>query len=686
MSSTGILYNANGSLVHKPDYAIPVQTVSVNNFTYDIPINPKAFTLFGDAYRRGDFTNLNKESYEWHELWDEQYRYCKYGIDLGGKFMSGDLYGYINFGTIRIIEEDSKGNEVTKKKKSGPPELRDIEWILDQEITRAKRNKKNLLYITGRRGGKSYYGSWRQASQSLFHGQNTVIAVGHDDKGQIIYNMAKDHLIGLVNTEFFLPYNDTKGNNLGISYGYEYKEEDGGGFNSGFVWHNFGGAIHVRNFKNNPTAANGLDAVEVCFEEIGMFNNFKLAYSNSEFLWKDGSEVYGFALAQGTGGDMESGSLDAAEVFEKPEAYNFNYFHDGQSEKKICMFLPGYYADNNVRNKSGIVDPVEGVKRIEAERERRKEDQVLYYQYLQNMPLKWKEAFLRNSGGKFQAALIAAQIERIESDPLLANLAVYGYMTFENGLPVFKPDGKLRPVDYPVISTTDKTGCVTVYEPPTMSNGRVVARLYGGGYDPVQQDKISVTSKSIHSVIIWKRVYNPAGEITDTEVANYSGRNEGDHDEEQIMLLLLYYGAECLYENMNNSFKKFLENKQRIYLLAPSPTSVISNAIETSVVDREYGIHMTTGIRKYGENQIYKWIGTEYTEGHYNIEKIYDLWLLKELLMYDGETNADRVDSLMLALMKNQADGDADIGIETERDLFHTDHAYTTQQTSYSLY
>lgn len=680
------LRNPDGSLAVKPNYVIPIQTVQVNNHSYDIPINPKAFTLFGDAYRRGDFNNLNKESYEYQSMWDEQYRYCKYGIDIGGKYMSGDLYGYINFGVIRIIEEDSKGNVVTKKKKSGPPELRDIEWILDQEIARAKYNKKNLLYITGRRGGKSFYGSWRQASQSLFHGQNTVIAVGHDDKGQIIYNMAKDHLIGLANTEFFLPFNDIKGNNLGLSYGYEYKEELNGEFNSGFIWHNFGGAIHVRNFKNNPTAANGLDAVEVCFEEIGMFNNFKLAYSNSEFLWKDGSEVYGFALAQGTGGDMESGSLDAAEVFEKPEAYNFNYFHDGLSEKKICMFLPGYYADNNVRNKSGIVDPVEGTKRIEEERERRKDDQVLYYQYLQNMPLKWKEAFLRNSGGKFQSAKIAAQIERIESDPLLSKLAVHGYMSFKDGEVVFKPDANAKPVDYPVISTTDLKGCVTILEPPSLINGRVIARLYGSGYDPVQQDKLSVTSKSIHSCTIKKRIYNPAGEITDTVVASYSGRNEGDHDEEQIMLLLLYYGAECLYENMNNAFKHYLTGKGRIYLLAPSPTNVISNAIEVSVVDREYGIHMTTGIRKYGENLIYKWIGTEYSEGHYNIEKIYDLLLLRELLMYDGETNADRVDSFMLSLMKDQADGDAEIGAEQERDLFHSDHAYTPGQTTYALW
>jgi hypothetical protein len=303
-------------------------------------------------------------------MWDEQFLYCKYGISLGGKFMSGDLYSYINFGTIRIVEEDSRGNVTTKKKREGPPELRDLEWILDQEIARAKFNKRNLLYITGRRAGKSYYGSWRQVSQSLFHKQNTVIAVGHDDKGQIIYNMAKDHLLGLVNTEFFLPFNDIKGNNLGLTYGYEYKDETDGGFKSGFIWHNFGGNIHVRNFKNNPTAANGLDAVEVCFEEIGMFNNFKLAYSNSEFLWKDGSEVYGFAIAQGTGGDMEGGSLDAAQVFEKPEAYGFNYFHDGLSEKKICMFLPGYYGDNNVRNKSGIVDPVEGERRIQEEREK----------------------------------------------------------------------------------------------------------------------------------------------------------------------------------------------------------------------------------------------------------------------------------------------------------------------------
>src|SRR5260221_22926 len=69
-------------------------------------INNNCFTEFGKAWKRGDFARLNPYSYEYTELWKEQAKRCREGYSVGGKYCSGKLYGYVNFGTIELLEND----------------------------------------------------------------------------------------------------------------------------------------------------------------------------------------------------------------------------------------------------------------------------------------------------------------------------------------------------------------------------------------------------------------------------------------------------------------------------------------------------------------------------------------------------------------------------------------------------
>ncbi len=87
-------------------------------------INSEEFRRFGIALRKGEFNNLNKNSYEYKQIWQEQLDYCLNGITIGGVKMSGRLYAYINFGTIELLKDNGKGKEV------GSPKLRDVEWLV----------------------------------------------------------------------------------------------------------------------------------------------------------------------------------------------------------------------------------------------------------------------------------------------------------------------------------------------------------------------------------------------------------------------------------------------------------------------------------------------------------------------------------------------------------------------------
>ena len=198
--------------------------------------------------------------------------------------------------------------------------------------------------------------------------------------------------------------------------------------------------------------------------------------------------------------------------------------------------------------------------------------------------------------------------------------------------------------------------------------------MYKGGFDPVQQEVKAVTSSSINSFYIYKTVYNPAHQLCDIIVACYNGRKlTSEADFEEVRKLAHYYGlqSELLYENMSTRFKTFLEYKRGLHMLSPTPHT-LSNIIKDSVVDRLYGVHANTQIRRHFESLIRDWLLAEFSPGRFNVERIYDVNLLRELLAYDGEVNCDRVDALGFALMKREADFNipARTSIEDEVDFF----------------
>ena len=67
----------------------------------DLSIN---YNYFNEVARKG-IPKMNPVSREYREWWVEQRRRCVEGYSVGGKFMSGYQYGYINFGTIEVYNE-----------------------------------------------------------------------------------------------------------------------------------------------------------------------------------------------------------------------------------------------------------------------------------------------------------------------------------------------------------------------------------------------------------------------------------------------------------------------------------------------------------------------------------------------------------------------------------------------------
>lgn len=631
-------------------------------------VNPREFIRFRLSLERGDFKNINPKSYEYDTIWKDQLDKCVNGISIGGVRMSGRLYAYVNFGTIEVLEEGN--TKIKKGKVKGAPHLRDVEWLVFGYIEEAIKQSKNLMWISGRRGGKSYIGSFLSIYEFLFNPIGKSIIGAFDSKKVLdCLDKAKEHLDSFQTTPFKM--NLLKSTHE-ITAGWMEKNDAKQWISKGL-----GRSVSHVNFKNNDTAANGKSCNFFYFEEVGMFNNLIDAYNAATPCWKEGTYSFGWALLAGTGGDMEAGSIDAQKMFNEPDIYNLLAFSDDDKERTTkyyipplpyefkrsqganCgFFLPATMVLNQYKDENGFTD-VEGARQylIEEREKLLKASQLTaYYNQMQYYPFTIDEAFLAGTTDIFPTALLQRRCEELMEKGGSNAYGVRGSMIIEEGkegkeTALFEANDKMKQVSFPMKQGEDKTGCVVIYEHPYRDTaGDIPSKLYIAGCDPYTQDQADTTT-SLGSTIIYKRLIN-SDETHYLIVAEYVGRPlTAENFYEQTRRLLMYYNALCLYENNVPGLKPYFERKKSLRYLAEQP-DITKELIERSDVKRQYGINMSAKVKFYMLERIKSWLLEERGEGLCNIDKILSLNLLKELINYNDKGNFDRVISLGLVMIQ----------------------------------
>ncbi len=629
-------------------------------------INPREFTRFRTSLERGEFKNINPRSYEYDTIWKEQLDKCVNGTSVGGVKMSGRLYAYVNFGVIELISD----NPAIRRKVVGAPHLRDVEWLVFGYIEEAIKASKNLMWISGRRGGKSYIGSFLSIYEFIFDDIGKSI-IGAFDNTKILdcVKKAKDHLNNFQTTPFRMNLNKTKNE---IVAGWSEKDDKGQWIEKGL-----GRSVSYVNFKNNDTAANGKSCNFFYFEEVGMFNNLIDSYNAATPCWKDGTVATGWALLAGTGGDMEAGSIDAQKMFNEPDTYNLLAFSDDEKERRTryyipplpyefkrsqgaqCgFFLPATMVLNQYKDENGFTDIKGATEFLLKEREElvKASQLTAYYNKMQYYPFTIDEAFLAGHTDIFPTALLQKRCEELMEKGGVNSYGVRGSMIIEETgdgreIALFEANDKLKQVSFPIKQGEDKTGCVVIYEYPYRdSNGDIPSRLYIAGCDPYTQDQSDNTS-SLGSTIIYKRLIN-TNETYYIIVAEYTGRPlTAENFYEQTRRLLMYYNALCLYENNVPGLKPYFERKKSLRYLAEQP-NITKELIDNSTVKRQYGINVSAKIKFYMVERIRSWLLESRGEGLTNIDKILSYNLLKELINYNDKGNFDRVISLGLIMIQ----------------------------------
>lgn len=637
----------------------------------------------------------------WKEYWEEQLRRCAEGYSSGGVRVTGDHYAYLNFGQIKITQEFKNAEEavvadrkpksrILKNLKRGAqkvvtfPSFWDMDynyyWVLDiarwgiaPRDMHALELQINPLHLDGgyhiivgksRRKGFSYKNGFVAANRYNTV-RNSITLIGAFDKKYLFpegtMKMTGDYInffnefTGWAKARDYVDKTDHKKAS--------YSEKDD---NSITVEKGYKSTVMALSFKDNPEAAIGKDGTLVLFEEAGKFPNLEEAYMKTKPAMEDGIYTTGQMLIFGTGGDMEVGSVDFANMFYNPEPYRLmqfkNVWDDKVSEEAKCgFFVPDYWCKPGFIDGDGNSD-TDSAKKYEL---KKRADLIASTSgatalnaYLTQYPFTPEEAFLRSSMNDFPVVELRTQLAKVRAEQLHVKHGQPVSMSYVDGRVALTPDLKneLTPLYHHPNKEKDTTGCVIIYEAPVPNAPK---GLYKAGYDPYRQDQSQ--GASLGSMYVYKS-RNSFSYTGDTLVAEYVGRPAStDTFNRNVMLLSMAYNLELMHENEVTEVKNYFRQQRKLHLLAAQPDAVISKNIKNSRVSRIYGCHMNDKLKDAGAKYIKKWLLTVRDHDEegvkiINIETIKSPALLEELIGFNMKENFDRVMSLMMVMFQLEED------------------------------
>ena len=419
--------------------------------------------------------------------------------------------------------------------------------------------------------------------------------------------------------------------------------------------------IFALTFKDNPDAARGKDGKIFLLEEAGAFPNLKDSFNAIVPALGAGRFITGQIIIFGTGGDMESGTVDYADMFYNPIAYRIMPFiniWDENADNTTCGFFhPVTWNMEGFYDSQGNSD-VEGATEFELERRKEKMEaassSTIVEKHMQEFPFSPSEAFLTVSTNNFPVVELRNQLNKVRAEHLQTIKGTPVYLERKEGKVVARPDleGKLKPIYNYKVKQDDISGCPIIYEYPVDNAPK---GLYKIGFDPYQQDEGSSLAaiyvyKSIHSGTYSKNII----------VAEYVGRPQEADDVSRIASMLAdLYNAEIMHENEVSHVKNYFRRIKRLDQLAVQPDAVISKNVKASKVARVYGMHMNEQLKDAGEKYIKDWLlqVRDYDENGnaiLNLETIYSIGLLEELILYNRKGNFDRVMAFMQVMFQCQ--------------------------------
>lgn len=605
--------------------------------------------------KTGSYCNYTKDSYAYKEFWLREDDRCRNGLKLNDLYIPGAYYFYLNY--YPILAKDEK----TGRKSRICPRFTDVDLEYFSIIERARKEQKGVILAKPRRTGFSFKNSCLVTHEYNFYKEaKCVIGAYLSDLSTNTMSMCIDGLNWLdKHTEWKKQRNpDTR-----TFVKARYKETVDGID----IWKGYNSQIEVVTFKDNPFASIGKTTNLFIFEEGGKFPNLIESYNISEPCWRDGEDMIGIPIIYGTGGDMEGGTVEFAEMFYNPEKFNLlafdNIWDDDKSGSKCGWFIPANrmrFGKFEYEGKTVDLVDSDGNSNVEAAtasimklRELKSKSGVDkdYRDTITQFPLKPAEAFLRSGYNKFPVAELQQVLGKIESTKSYEYDEKYVELFFNEKAPRgvdYNILHNAKPlVDYPV-KEVQREGCIVVYEfPIELPDGTTPPELYMIAHDPTKNDD---EGNSLAGIQVYKthRYFNLYGH--DEVVAEFYGRRGKDDINEILEKLAMWYGLSnkmLFFENAVGNTKEYFERKKKLYYLCTQPQTIFNKkAAFTSTGNIIYGYPMSNQyIKAEAEDYLKEWLLEDRNkEGNLkNLHLLKSRMLLKQLIAYNRDGNFDAV-------------------------------------------
>jgi hypothetical protein len=535
-----------------------------------------------------------------------------------------------------------------------------------------RNTARNVMDLEGRGGGKSYWASGCITHNFLFDGARDYDL--YLERREANEPFVSETVVGSIDAKYSNDLLDKVKTGVSMLPGKmslltidgEMEEYPSplsvrytGSLASGKKWVNSNGSmLHHRTFQDNALAANGTRPNRVFLEEVGFMSNILESWGAIEAT-QEGEEhnrltIYGL----GTGGLTSAGAaLYCQEIFYNPEAYNClsfdnTYENKGGRMKKMGYFLPAQKTKNKFKKgPNKITDFALATEVITKEIEEAKNSgsRTKYLAKVINSPLVPSDIFLRAEGVFFPISELKEALANLEANQLLLDASYKVDLRFVEGKVHMYPSDMYPIRDFPLRKGSLMDACIEIFEKPkTNSQGVIDPSRYIIATDPVDDDGNDDVTRSLQSTFVLDT-------LTLRIVAEYTARTYlAETYYENVRKLALYYNSQILYENNKKGLYGHFKNKNALWMLIETPQILRDQELVKSVGigNRALGVNVNDGVKLYGIKLILKYLERDSyssTEKK-NLHTIRSVGLLKELIAYSLDINADRV-SAMIVLM-----------------------------------
>ena len=652
--------------------------------------------LYFEKHGKYDCGEKGTGGYE--RWWNQQKERCLYGYTVGGMWIPGLFYSYLNFNKIEVKIKTGKRSSITTTEF---PKFWDVDYVFFMSVIIAKNgiinsngdicntyeeclkeyNKYPIslglkLDEDNISGGKHLFwqkprgvgASWKAASiasRNFHHVEKSKTFMLADNEQFLNKDGLFSKFIFLreflnKHTEFKASSFSTNMKDMHLVSGFDNGNRTNGGLASEVMGVSVAG---------DPDKVRGKRGEYLLWEEFGNFRKVPKCWEILKMSQEEGGLQYGTSVAFGTGG-TESEAADHMEEFAlNPRANDllaFDNIWDKDLEGTDCtLFTP---ASSNIQftDENGNSSTEKAMVWINAEYDKAREskDAMKLQRRKAEIPLNILDSLMSISQNKFAIPGFETWKNKAKGDAFVSKMAIpKTLIRKDNGTieALFNPE--LKPViKYPHRKEDDITGCVVEYAIPYVDeSGKVPEHLYFICCDPYAEDDAEdVTSLGAAYVMMNFNNVVP-NDVGDRIVASFVGRRRTTSEFSDILFMLSErWNAPICIEQERGTIVDDAKLRNKTHLLVKELSLTYDEQITTKKVSNlRYGTKISSG--KFntkmlvGDTYIVNWMQRERETSLngiiHNFNLMYDVGLLEELSKYkQGQGNYDRISALRIGM------------------------------------